>query len=468
MVITCEQCDTRFRLDDTRVPDGGVRVRCSRCKHAFFVKPATGSGDLPIERGVAEALAEDANDFPIEVEDTTGSEPDFPAPKPEPAAEDDAREPESDWEFNHEPAPSHDAALAEAQDVVDELLGGGVDEEFQAKSDFFGSEDDVEGDIDALLGSDTESVELAGEEPLGAEESAPIGSDVESIAEAPEPEATVDAEPASVAAPEQDDEPLAERSDDELGSPDEWDFFADDGSAADAEGDKVAIGRIGLVPAGSLEALAPSTQDELPAFEPEPSRVRVWMARGASAAGWAATLGLVAAIVGTGFGGVTTTAAVADTRAAGLDLVGVTARSIDSAAGNALVLIEGSFRAPDGALRGPGARFTVQLLDDAGAVVADDAATLGPALVSTALRQTPAEELRQTLHAAGEAAAWQRVSRGAAWPFTAVIAELPAEATRYAIVSVPVEAPQPPAAAAAAAESDAGEASAPDAPATTP
>ncbi len=40
MILTCERCDTRFRLDESRLPARGARVRCSRCKHAFFVKPA--------------------------------------------------------------------------------------------------------------------------------------------------------------------------------------------------------------------------------------------------------------------------------------------------------------------------------------------------------------------------------------------------------------------------------------------
>jgi predicted Zn finger-like uncharacterized protein len=38
MIIQCEQCKTRFKLDDSRVKETGVRVRCSKCKHAFIVK----------------------------------------------------------------------------------------------------------------------------------------------------------------------------------------------------------------------------------------------------------------------------------------------------------------------------------------------------------------------------------------------------------------------------------------------
>jgi predicted Zn finger-like uncharacterized protein len=38
MIIQCDQCKTKFRLDDSKVTEKGVRVRCSRCKHTFIVK----------------------------------------------------------------------------------------------------------------------------------------------------------------------------------------------------------------------------------------------------------------------------------------------------------------------------------------------------------------------------------------------------------------------------------------------
>ena len=59
MIITCEECATRFQLDDTRVPEKGVRVRCSRCQHAFFVKPTPEAGTYPVERAVSQALEEE-------------------------------------------------------------------------------------------------------------------------------------------------------------------------------------------------------------------------------------------------------------------------------------------------------------------------------------------------------------------------------------------------------------------------
>ncbi|MCL2179276.1 MAG: zinc-ribbon domain-containing protein [Proteobacteria bacterium] len=37
MIVKCEQCKTRFRLADERVPPSGARVRCARCRHVFRV-----------------------------------------------------------------------------------------------------------------------------------------------------------------------------------------------------------------------------------------------------------------------------------------------------------------------------------------------------------------------------------------------------------------------------------------------
>lgn len=38
MIIQCEKCKTRFRLDDSKISEAGVRVRCSRCSHTFVVR----------------------------------------------------------------------------------------------------------------------------------------------------------------------------------------------------------------------------------------------------------------------------------------------------------------------------------------------------------------------------------------------------------------------------------------------
>jgi len=39
MIIQCEQCSTRYNLDDAKIKSGGVKVRCVKCKHVFRVYP---------------------------------------------------------------------------------------------------------------------------------------------------------------------------------------------------------------------------------------------------------------------------------------------------------------------------------------------------------------------------------------------------------------------------------------------
>lgn len=39
MVITCASCLTKFNLNDSQIPPKGVKVRCSRCRHVFYVVP---------------------------------------------------------------------------------------------------------------------------------------------------------------------------------------------------------------------------------------------------------------------------------------------------------------------------------------------------------------------------------------------------------------------------------------------
>jgi predicted Zn finger-like uncharacterized protein len=50
MIIQCEKCRTRFRLDDSRVSDKGVKVRCTKCKHVFRVQKE-GAEAEPFEPG---------------------------------------------------------------------------------------------------------------------------------------------------------------------------------------------------------------------------------------------------------------------------------------------------------------------------------------------------------------------------------------------------------------------------------
>lgn len=97
MVIACEHCNTRFQLDDARVPEAGVRVRCSRCKHSFFVAPP-GGDDEALHAVAAEAAVSAAPSVPTSTED-------LPPPSAEAGAQAGARarpggDVEEDWQFN--------------------------------------------------------------------------------------------------------------------------------------------------------------------------------------------------------------------------------------------------------------------------------------------------------------------------------------------------------------------------------
>ena len=48
MILTCENCNTRFNLDENLIKESGSKVRCSKCRHIFTVyKPGTAEGLEP-------------------------------------------------------------------------------------------------------------------------------------------------------------------------------------------------------------------------------------------------------------------------------------------------------------------------------------------------------------------------------------------------------------------------------------
>jgi predicted Zn finger-like uncharacterized protein len=42
MIVTCQSCATRYRLDEDRLKPGGSQVRCSKCGETFMVAPSPG------------------------------------------------------------------------------------------------------------------------------------------------------------------------------------------------------------------------------------------------------------------------------------------------------------------------------------------------------------------------------------------------------------------------------------------
>jgi predicted Zn finger-like uncharacterized protein len=114
VIVTCERCETEFQLDDTRVPATGARVRCSRCKHAFFVMPPAASPNEAVDQIAGLALTAEADSDDTTIPEVTEDLPE-PSARPQSSRGADAapaapaaapptasrtEEDESDWEFN--------------------------------------------------------------------------------------------------------------------------------------------------------------------------------------------------------------------------------------------------------------------------------------------------------------------------------------------------------------------------------
>ncbi|MBI5491512.1 MAG: zinc-ribbon domain-containing protein [Deltaproteobacteria bacterium] len=117
MIIQCDKCSTKFRLDDSRVTGGGVKVRCTKCQNVFIVAPpapppqieevqveevfaANGSPKKPDDIKARERAKAAANmnlkfDFSRPDEEAEGQEK-VPAPKERPEEEDFSFSPEND------------------------------------------------------------------------------------------------------------------------------------------------------------------------------------------------------------------------------------------------------------------------------------------------------------------------------------------------------------------------------------
>ncbi|MCK5236794.1 MAG: zinc-ribbon domain-containing protein [Deltaproteobacteria bacterium] len=76
MIIQCEHCSAKFRIDDSKVGDKGVKVRCTKCKDVFVVKP--------IEAPAPEVAAP-TPEPPAPAPEVAAPTPEPPAPTPPPA-----------------------------------------------------------------------------------------------------------------------------------------------------------------------------------------------------------------------------------------------------------------------------------------------------------------------------------------------------------------------------------------------
>ncbi len=97
MVVVCESCSTRFRVDGARIPPKGTLVRCSRCKATFIAKAPEASFEETVQDVVAEVAEAGGEPTPSPSEDLFEEAPDDLGAT--------LREQDEDaWEFDEEPA----------------------------------------------------------------------------------------------------------------------------------------------------------------------------------------------------------------------------------------------------------------------------------------------------------------------------------------------------------------------------
>ena len=50
MIVTCGECQTKYVLDDMKVPDKGIRVRCPKCRFVWRLSRPVQESDFQINR----------------------------------------------------------------------------------------------------------------------------------------------------------------------------------------------------------------------------------------------------------------------------------------------------------------------------------------------------------------------------------------------------------------------------------
>jgi predicted Zn finger-like uncharacterized protein len=146
MLVTCENCNAKFKLDDSLVKDSGSKVRCSKCRHVFTAyKPSASGEDLVPEQDLD-------NDISEESAESEEASLDFDLFDMDEGSDDEELSLE---EFGLEDEPSFDTKSGISDDAVSE-------DEITAAD--LGFEDDLEEDVPSEVGDGLAEGEESGEE----------------------------------------------------------------------------------------------------------------------------------------------------------------------------------------------------------------------------------------------------------------------------------------------------------------
>lgn len=432
MIVTCQNCDTSFQLDESRVPAQGIRVRCSRCKEAFFLARPSADPDKAIHEIAREAARAPSAPTPTATEDLDSTTR-VARTTSDAATRSTEDEEEHDWEFNLDP-PNRGAAAAKAHEDADAGLdwesdGGSSGLSLEGEDDE--PDPEPEGEVSAFGTVDDFSslMEGDGDESDAATAAATRVTTTDRSA-SPQPQAGHYA--------------AAGRRDD-LGDPESWDFFGDQTAAPGDGSPSSVLGRIALasVPASETTDFASALDgsewdddgyDEATATTTPGvvERSIVWIGH---SIGWSATVLLASVVVISGFW---TTAQSLVTSSQVVRFGSFEARElqghwIDTARGETLLRVSGQLVNMDAGTATLGGLLEVSLVDGDGNHLALDPQPAGEALPVADLRELSPAAMRIVVDRAAFSLAHRPIAPSEVVPFQTLFQDVPTRAARFAL-----------------------------------
>lgn len=464
MIVTCEECSTSFQLDDSRIPASGARVRCSRCKHAFFLPSPSASQSQAIESVVAEAVQGRAGRTPPPTRDLgrAGTSDRSAAAHAEPE--------EEDWQFSEEIRVEGDDDPGEGERGH---AGSPDPSSFDLTGDFGrGFDPDVLASPEPVASPSASASGLAGKAKKTRGEGAravptPIASD--SPGKPPEPvrdessfgtiddfSSLIDDDDSGLELATDSNAPgasasalRAEASPDDLGDPESWDLVGGD-EKRHARSTVAALVRPTKPSAkqetrgDSLDLFGDSDAPPIHDVRAElPAAPRAWAKIGRFV-GWCVTVASVAGVGGALLQSEWARRVEVPQRLEIGPLVAETTRSgwLESSRAGLLLVFEGELRNAGSKPLAP-IPIHLALLDRAGERLGGPPLLAGRKLEESVLREARPEDLER--ERAASIAEWsvQPLAPGEVRPFVAIVpaAELPSEARRVLLESGPAAQP---------------------------
>lgn len=443
MIVTCEECSTSFQLDEARIPASGAQVRCSRCKHAFFLPNPSASESQATDSIAEEAAHDPMSSVPPVVSDLASTAG---------GAVPDAEPDEEDWQFSEEIRNEDDEDLESESDFgVSQDFGSGLDAEELLGDDRAGAVDQPDPadssaaieSADPNLGSGSGLELESGPEPVEPvrdesdfgsvddfsslmedDDVAPVDLGTETDSELSTMESVAEGEAVDVASGATDD----------LGDPESWDLVG----SRDFEVSKSATASMGTAfqpeALGSGNAIEDESGES--PYEEEIGPVSpLWrvLARAGHGVGWAVTVAFVVGAVGLGLRSEWTRSAQSPQRVSVGALTAETTRAswVETSRSGFVLVVAGQVRNTGRVPLRPG---TVQLalLDAAGGRLSGLPIQAGERLPESILRESSPDQLIASAAAAALRLRRTPLAPGQSRAFEAIALEnrLPEEARR--------------------------------------